>query len=133
MAKTFLKQYELLFKKGKVDLSAAKLMMHSFQNGNTELDLEIIMFHLQQSVEKFIKAILDFNKIEFPHSHDIEELIDICKSKNILVVADIDEFVRLTGFAVNGRYAMINDDIYDAEQYISKLDSFQKFLDDIIS
>ncbi len=129
MAKAFLKQCELLFKKGKVDLSAAKLMMHSFQSGNSELDLEIIMFHLQQSAEKFIKSILDYNNVKFPHSHDIEELLDLCKLKKISLIGNIEDFIKLTGFAVHGRYAMIHDDIYDVEQYIIKLDSFQQFIE----
>ncbi len=75
MAKKLLKQYEILFKKAKVDLNIAKLAMVAFKKGDIELDLEVIMFHLQQSVEKFIKTLLDYNTIKFPHTHDIEELI----------------------------------------------------------
>jgi len=73
MAEKFLKQYEILFKKAKVDLNTAKLVMDSFEEGEIELDLEIVMFHLQQSVEKFLKTLIDYNKIKFPHTHDIED------------------------------------------------------------
>ena len=77
MAKKFLKQYEILFKKAKVDLHGAKLLLTSFNNGDVELELEVIFFHLQQCAEKLIKTLLDFNKIKFPHSHDIEDLRSI--------------------------------------------------------
>ena len=36
-----------------------------------------ICFHAQQAVEKAFKAVLLFSRVEFPLTHDIEELIDI--------------------------------------------------------
>ena len=74
MGKEFLKQYEILLKKATVDLNTAKVILENFELGEIELDLEVIMFHLQQSSEKLIKSILDYNKIKFPYSHDIKEL-----------------------------------------------------------
>jgi len=46
MAK-FLKQYEIFLKKANADLKAAYNLFEDFERGDTELDLEIIYFHLQ--------------------------------------------------------------------------------------
>ncbi len=129
MEEEFLKQYEILFKKATVDFNMAKLAMVAFEKGDIELDLEVIMFHLQQSVEKFIKALLDYNKVRFPHSHDIEELIAIINSKNIRIFDEIKAFIALSVYSVNGRYAVIHDDINDAEKYIVLLEKLLKFVE----
>ena len=54
----FLKQYEVLYKKAKTDLKVAKNILEDFENGDDELDLEVVMFHLQQSTEKLLKSLL---------------------------------------------------------------------------
>ncbi len=128
MAKKMLKQYEILIKKATVDLNIAKLAMTAFEKGNIELDLEVIMFHLQQSVEKFIKTLLDYNKIKFPHTHDIEELILFANKNNVKIIDNIEYFIHLSDYAVEGRYAIIHDDIDDAEKHIVLLDKLLKFV-----
>jgi HEPN domain-containing protein len=64
---SFISHYQILYNKAKADLSAANILYARFNEGNTELDLEVICFHLQQCAEKLIKniflAISDF-KIE---------------------------------------------------------------------
>ena len=42
-----------------------------------------ICFHAQQAVEKAFKAVLLFSRVEFPLTHDIEELIDISNQAGI--------------------------------------------------
>ncbi len=42
-----------------------------------------ICFHAQQAVEKAFKAVLLFSRVEFPLTHDIEELIDISDQAGI--------------------------------------------------
>lgn len=37
---------------------------------------EQICFHAQQAVEKSLKAVLLFRRIDFPFTHDLEELIE---------------------------------------------------------
>jgi len=79
----FLKQYEVLYKKAKVDLNSAKILLNSFENGEVELDLEIIMFHLQQCSEKLLKALLSFNKLHFTKTHDLEKFVEFVKKEII--------------------------------------------------
>ena len=76
----FLRQYEILFKKAVVDLNSAKVIWISFEQGNIELDIEVIFFHLQQCSEKFIKSLLDFYQIKFPRTHDLQSLINLLET-----------------------------------------------------
>ena len=127
MAK-FLKQYEILYKKAKVDLTTAKIILKSFEDGNTDLELSVIFFHLQQCVEKCIKAYLDFHKIKFPHTHDLKNLIDLLEDNNVCFIKEIDLIVLLTQYAVEGRYAIIHDDLNDVDKYIVILDELVEFV-----
>ena len=133
MAKDFLKQYEVFFKKATVDLNSAKIILEYFESGKVELDLEVIMFHLQQSVEKFIKVLLDYNLIKFPHSHDIEELILLINANNIKIINDIENFIPLSEYAVEGRYSIILDDIDDVGKYIEQLEELSNFVKGVIT
>ncbi|WP_187759693.1 HEPN domain-containing protein [Thiospirochaeta perfilievii] len=119
MAEKFLKQYELLINKAKVDLKVAKNILRDFNNGDDELDLEVVMFHLQQSTEKILKSILDLNSIKFPRTHDIEELINLLKESKIdLNYNTIDKLIVLSDYAVEGRYGLIHDDMHDIDLFI---------------
>jgi len=124
----FLKQYEILNKKAITDLKTSIIILQSFEDGDNELDLETIMFHLQQCAEKFIKSILDFNNIKFPHTHDIDILVNLINSNNIDIPLKINDFSHLTDYAVEGRYAILHDDIEDAHTYIEQLKQLKQFI-----
>jgi len=66
-----------------------------------------ICFHAQQAVEKFLKAYLVYNNIDFPRTHDIDYLLQECKK------IDSEDFNvnlgSLSDFGVNIRYP---DDFY---------------------
>ena len=127
MAEEFLKQYQILLKKAIVDFNAAKIILTSFEEGKIELDLEIIMFHLQQATEKLIKCVLDFNKIKFPHSHDLRELSNILNDHNIKI-KNIEPLIPLSIYSVNGRYGIIQDDLNDVEKYIELVEKLLSFV-----
>jgi len=42
----YLRQYEILYNKAKTDLFAAQILLEQFEKSETDLDLEIIYFHL---------------------------------------------------------------------------------------
>ena len=71
----YMKQYEILVKKAKDDYNTAKLVFNNIEN----INIDIALFHLQQAVEKSLKALLVFNKIEFPKTHKLDILIDILR------------------------------------------------------
>lgn len=65
---------------------------------------EQVCFHAQQAVEKAFKAVLFRNKIDFPFSHNIQELVDIALENGIPVPNNITESGVLTPYAVESRY-----------------------------
>ncbi len=76
---------------------------------------EIFGFHVQQAVEKSLKAWLAVRKIEFPLTHDISRLLSLLEESGV----DVDLFwplVEYTVFAVQARYEaglMAPDELID--------------------
>jgi HEPN domain-containing protein len=81
------------------DLKLAKL-----GEENEDILEEQICFHAQQAVEKGLKAVLLFCKMDFPLTHDIEELLDILSEAKILLPQDIIDAGILTPYAIETRY-----------------------------
>ncbi|HLP57942.1 MAG TPA: HEPN domain-containing protein [Candidatus Deferrimicrobium sp.] len=68
---------------------------------------DAICFHSQQAVEKYLKAFLIFNKIDFDKSHKLEYLLELCiEADNDFSQVDIGD---LSFYAVEVRYP---DDFY---------------------
>ncbi|MEW5767055.1 MAG: HEPN domain-containing protein [bacterium] len=65
---------------------------------------EQICFHAQQCVEKALKAILVFCKVDFPFTHDLEELLDTFEMAGILIPSELSDIGILTPYAVESRY-----------------------------
>lgn len=124
----FMKQYEVLFKKAKSDLKASKNLFEDFENGDNELDLEIVMFHLQQCAEKLLKSLLAFNQYHFTKTHNIKELLNAIKARDIKTIPDLAILIPLAYFAVEGRYAIIHDDLDDVDKYIVVLNTLVEFV-----
>ena len=86
------------------------------------------MFHLQQCAEKLLKSLLSYNGIHFTKTHDLEKLLKVLKENNIIVLEESKELVELSEYAVEGRYAIIYDDLEDANKYIKILDKLVEFV-----
>ena len=125
----FLKQYEILYKKARTDLKVAKNILEDFENGDDELDLEVIMFHLQQSAEKLIKALLSYNRLHFTKTHSIAYLLDAINENGIEIIENVEELIPLTEFAVEGRYAILHDDLDNVDKYIMIVTKLLEFVD----
>jgi len=128
----FLRQYEILLTKAKSDLKAGRILLNRFDSGDDELDLETIMFHLQQCAEKLLKALLSFNKCHIVKTHDLEELLSIINARQIEVTKNAYELIPLTEYAVEGRYAVIHDDLDDADKYIQILEELLQYVSSAI-
>jgi HEPN domain-containing protein len=76
---------------------------------------EQICFHAQQAVEKALKAILLARKVEFPFTHDLEELLSIFAGAGIAVPAELQEAGALTPYAVETRYPGFWGEISNAD------------------
>ena len=112
---SFLNQYEILFNKARADLYAANVLYARFNEGNSELDLEIICFHLQQCAEKLLKAVLSKKQIYYPNIHDLEALLNIIKDNSIDLNTDRDLLIELNDYAVEGRYSIMQDDLKNVQ------------------
>jgi len=64
----------------------------------------IVGFHAQQTVEKALKAVLAARGVDFPFTHDLRALMDLCDSAGFPVASHILDARRLTPYAVQQRY-----------------------------
>jgi len=113
---------DLFLYKAIVDLNSGKYLLEAFNADEIEIDIEKIYFELQQSGEKLLKSMLSKKAIRFPKSHDIEQIIELCKENNICLIEDIECLIELNDYAVEGRYSIIHDDINEADRYIVVLE-----------
>lgn len=117
----FVKHYKILLNKAKVDYKAAKNLYNDITGGDEELDYEVVLFHLHQCAEKFMKYLLAFNKIDYPKVHDLELLADLLDDNGIRTGLDKELLIELSDYAVEGRYSFINEDIKNIENIIRML------------
>ena len=75
-----------------------------------------ICFHAQQCAEKYFKAWLAEQGIDFPKIHDLEALARLCTPSLPQVIPFMDGLRFLTSFAVEIRYPGTNARRQDAEK-----------------
>jgi HEPN domain-containing protein len=96
----------VLARKAEDDAKAMQLLAP-----NQEISDEIIGFHAQQAVEKWLKAVLGSRGVEFEYTHDLHRLIAEVVAAVGEFPFDVPEVVALTEHAVPLRY----DEILDTE------------------
>jgi HEPN domain-containing protein len=64
----------------------------------------ILGFHAQQAVEKSLKAALASRGIEFPYTHDLDGLLELCGENGLDVPPELDGVDRLAPYGVHMRY-----------------------------
>jgi HEPN domain-containing protein len=70
---------------------------------------EIFGFHPQQAVEKALKAWLTLVGVEYPRTHDLEELLELLEEHAEPILDAFYDLVDLTDFAVQFRYRIFED------------------------
>jgi HEPN domain-containing protein len=85
--------------KAESDLKTAALLLRVRRDSPTD----IVCFHVQQCVEKYLKAMLVLNAIEFPRTHQISLLLALVPAQ-VRPVLTPQEQDRLTEYAVTTRY-----------------------------
>ncbi|GIK36816.1 MAG: DNA-binding protein [Chloroflexota bacterium] len=68
---------------------------------------EIIGFHIQQAIEKSLKAVLLYQAIDYPHTHNLGLLIDLCRNNQIQVPSAFLQVDIFNRFAVQWRYDLL--------------------------
>jgi HEPN domain-containing protein len=81
------------------DLRLARLAL-----GDASIRREQVCFHIQQAAEKAIKAVLVSRGIDFPLTHDIEQLLEVAESSGLPLPEDVLQDGSLTPYAVEVRY-----------------------------
>jgi HEPN domain-containing protein len=86
--------------KAEADYAAALLVRRSRKKHSRD----IVCFHLQQCVEKYLKARLEEAAIAFPKTHDLEKLLALAIAVEPMWAALRPAMATLTDFAVEVRY-----------------------------
>jgi HEPN domain-containing protein len=81
------------------DLHVAKYSLTMSSN----VPYRIIAFHAQQCAEKYIKALLVLNNIDFPYTYDLEKLLAIVPPEYNLL-PHLKAAGELTDYTVSKRY-----------------------------
>ena len=123
----YIKQYEILIKKAKDDYNTAKIVFENIK----DINIDIALFHLQQAVEKSLKAVLIYNKIEFPKTHKLDILIDILAENKINIEID-DDLIILNDYAVEARHDYIGETFDNIVETTDKVDKLIKKVENMI-
>lgn len=114
------------------DLAMARLGLESEQ-----FDVfELVGFHAQQAVEKFIKAFLARSAVDFEDQHDIDYLQALVRKADSQLASRIDPAASLNRYAVGtrypGRYAPVTREQAEAAVRIAEQvrDDIQPLLSD---
>ncbi|UCE05210.1 MAG: HEPN domain-containing protein [bacterium] len=97
---------QAIARKVKLWISHAEEDLRLAQHGlklKSSCPYKLIAYHAQQCAEKYLKAFLVYHKIDFPYTHNISRLLELCADK-----ADWTEKIKdaeeLTPFAITTRY-----------------------------
>jgi len=66
--------------------------------------MEKICYHCQQSAEKALKAVLAYNEVEIPKTHNIERLVNECSKYDSTIKMEIKISGKMTDYATISRY-----------------------------
>src|SRR5690242_3189496 len=75
-------------------------------------------FHAQQCAEKYMKALLISKSADFPKTHDLLLLNNLCSTNGILLEIDPKHLNTLTDYAVRTRYPGNDPTPEDAKEAI---------------
>ena len=106
------------------DLDSARYLM-----GMKPLPVEIICYHCQQSVEKYLKAFLCFHGETIRRTHDLIALNKLCIQYDNAFLEIEEECLSLTDYGVQARYPFHLDlNETDAQSAIITAERVQVFL-----
>ncbi len=70
-------------------------------------------YHAQQCAEKYLKAFLVYHQIDFPYTHSIIRLLEICTA--VKSFEDIKDVENLSPYAITARYPGEDEDVTKEE------------------
>jgi HEPN domain-containing protein len=101
---------------------------------NEQIADVIVGFHVQQAIEKGIKALLATHAVNFRKTHDIRELIDLASENKIVLPDAFTSLDEWTPYGVELRYDDIPVGIptFDRTAAIKQTDAFLSWIKDQI-
>jgi HEPN domain-containing protein len=84
-------------------------------------------FHAQQCAEKYMKALLVSRKADFPMSHDLLLLNNLCSNVGIFLEIEARLLSELTDYAVRTRYPGEEPILTDAKEALGTSKMIRKF------
>jgi len=87
----------------------------------------IVCLHLQQSAEKYLKAILVLKGSAFPKTHDLTALSKMCEENGILIGMDEDNLDILSGYAATARYPGADPSLNDTRDALQTTKVVRRF------
>jgi HEPN domain-containing protein len=111
--------------KAEEDLNAAKSLV---TYGATFLST--VCFHSQQAAEKCLKAFLTLHQVEFPKTHDIDELLDLIMPIDGKLSESLRDVIVLPNYGVDVRYpgGLPGVTAIDAQQAIQLADKVRRLV-----
>ncbi len=100
--------FDFLLKAARQDLAAARLLAVAPEIGDATVG-----FHLQQAVEKSLKAVLSANRIEFRRTHDLVWLLELLSENGLPSPPNAAWLDELNPYAVEARYGTIDPEGLD--------------------
>jgi HEPN domain-containing protein len=110
--------------KAEADFEAAKTLSRSRKRGLPDL----VCYHCQQCVEKYLKAYLTFRRVQFPKTHDLEKLLDIVCSFDPLAEAVRSSVQFINPYSISARYPGEEASRAEAKKALRMTSSARKFL-----
>ena len=110
-----------------IDLNSAEYL-----TGMVPEPLEIICFHCQQSAEKALKAYLISIDTRPPKTHDLDELLELCKNND--KIASLREATLLINdYSITVRYPGVrNTNIEDKNKALASASRILKVINNVL-
>lgn len=88
---------------------------------------DIVGFHSQQCIEKYLKAFLVLRKVDFPKTHDLIELLEIALTKDPLIDIFREDMRILNPFSVLFRYPGESATLEESGMALKTMKRIRKF------
>jgi len=79
-----------------------------------ECPYRLVAYHAQQCAEKYLKACLVFRGVDFPYTHNIARLLELCQEQSDWA-KELSDAEELTPFAITARYPAHDEPVTEVE------------------
>jgi len=90
--------------------------------------LDAVCFHAQQCIEKYMKAILQENDIEFEKIHDLDILLQKGRSFIPELEDYRDDLIKLSAYAVDIRYPGFEVSEAEAQECVASMEKIRRVM-----